>query len=796
MSVSTRDHAAVANRPRRRLQFSLRMLFVVVTLFALWLGDYVDPVRKLQRRLRDESQQVRLAAVHDLGRLSLEMASARAAIPAAFEDRSPLVRGMAAWEFSRSGGDWQKITPLLNDAEADVRLAAAEAILWCGGDPVSVMPAVMRLAAETAQSGSHSYSDADAVIAAFGPETSSAVLPKLLNSLASDDAVVQSGAREVLRSLPRPSASAVSDLIRLLDHRVPEVRLVAAEQLMRLGQEAAPAAPALEKRMSDSDPPVAAAATVAWCVASDRDVELPAILFDYLSSDDPEQQRRAGLYFKRLGPRASAAASALVGLPGNDYDRPHSLAAESLDAIGPAAIGALSTAIAGSPNAGVRLRAVLALERLGPRARDAAPALIAALEDADEWVRLSAASALIAMDVEKPRAIAELRRLLKANDESVVFGAFAAFDKIDAIDLGTRYQLHEMVQEGTERERITAAGALIRCGDRRKAILTLLVAMIDGDSRNACDAMRLIGQIGPSAAPAVDRLAGLLAADRAVSAGIAGWSVCFDVSDALSGIGAPAVPKLCEALRHPDPRARALAARALGQIGPDAKSAVPLLVQRLGDFGEFHSVSGCIGSTTVVRDEAIDALGKIGPDAREAVDRLGSMLASASADGLPDYKKVRIIRALGGIGADARSALPSILRPSAVAQEELVLPAAMALAKIDPDHPQTLQKLCGVWREIERFRSTEVEEAAEAVWRLGPRAASLATDLHRMVFTAPVLAVPRRSYAAYALAAFEAERPAALAYLREVGVSDDHVDSSIASDLLGELKRRHEVGVE
>ena len=53
---------------------------------------------------------------------------------------------------------------------------------------------------------------------------------------------------------------------------------------------------------------------------------------------------------------------------------------------------------------------------------------------------------------------------------------------------------------------------------------------------------------------------------------------------------------------------RQLAARALGKIGPDAKAAVPYLIEALNDL--------------IVQSSVTNALGEIGPNAKAAVPHL------------------------------------------------------------------------------------------------------------------------------------------------------------------------------
>ena len=68
---------------------------------------------------------------------------------------------------------------------------------------------------------------------------------------------------------------------------------------------------------------------------------------------------------------------------------------------------------------------------------------------------------------------------------------------------------------------------------------------------------------------------------------------------------------LIEALDHPGSDVRDCCARALGEIGPKAKEAVPALIGALGDKS--------------VRGNAIIALGKMGPAAKDAIPALRAL---------------------------------------------------------------------------------------------------------------------------------------------------------------------------
>lgn len=128
------------------------------------------------------------------------------------------------------------------------------------------------------------------------------------------------------------------------------------------------------------------------------------------------------------------------------------------------------------------------------------------------------------------------------------------------------------------------------------------------------------------------------------------------------------IDELTEKLDDPDADVRRGAAVGLGESGPLAISAVPILTELLRDINPG------------VRREAARALGRIGPAARDAV---GALL---DAVWLGDRELHLVaIAALGGIGPDARSAVYSLVSLLKVGNKETRKVVAVALASIAPD---------------------------------------------------------------------------------------------------------------
>jgi HEAT repeat protein len=148
------------------------------------------------------------------------------------------------------------------------------------------------------------------------------------------------------------------------------------------------------------------------------------------------------------------------------------------------------------------------------------------------------------------------------------------------------------------------------------------------------------------------------------------------------------------------------AARAIGQIGPPAREAVPLLVE-------------AIGATSVdVRRPAIDALGRIGPDARDAVPAIIKEvdLPKDHVNYAPlAYFRRLAARALGRIGPDAAEAVPVLQKALENEDDVYRVEAAVALWKIS-QYPETVATLESVIRQ----GGTEgAYEAVMAILELG-----------------------------------------------------------------------------
>ena len=193
---------------------------------------------------------------------------------------------------------------------------------------------------------------------------------------------------------------------------------------------------------------------------------------------------------------------------------------------------------------GARSRAAGALGRIGPAAKDAVPALIEALKAKKDpkyffVVRASAAFAL-----------GEIRPATK----------------------GTVRALAEALKDAGSSVGSKVTAALGKIGPNAKEAVPALIARLDGGKSKSrsvrLESISALSKIGPVAIPAL-----LEASKNGTTVSIFGDSAI----PVLARMGVSAVSGLKKALKHKSEKVRLTAAASLGQIGPDAKDAVPPL---------------------------------------------------------------------------------------------------------------------------------------------------------------------------------------------------------------------------
>ncbi len=182
--------------------------------------------------------------------------------------------------------------------------------------------------------------------------------------------------------------------------------------------------------------------------------------------------------------------------------------------------------------------------------------------------------------------------------------------------------------------------------------------------RSAVWALR---DIGPATRPAIPALYAAIRernAELYVDAAFAHWH--------LSGRPDVAVRALCEGLKETAPvrvHLRSLSAQALGNMGPGAKPALPVLTEAMADDRSF------------ARRDAALALWQIDRQASRAVPVLRDCLR----DRRSAYQRQQAAAALAEIGPEAKDAVPELIDAFHDRDRALRKQAGDALKKIDPE---------------------------------------------------------------------------------------------------------------
>ena len=382
---------------------------------------------------------------------------------------------------------------------------------------------------------------------------------------------------------------------------------------------------------------------------------------------------RAVMALSKMG--STAAVPALKELLHYGNGLLQQRAAAALGTIGPTAVPGL-TQLLKDKDAQVRSTAALALGKTGPEARAAITALAALLEDKDHGVRLAAVEALWEIDPTAPEA------------RTAVFAA-------TALPRGP----------GTSGAAAGAAGTLGKIGPAARIAIPALIDSVKRKDTNRSErdmAVYALGQMGPKAKSTVPVLAEAVGEQQVV------W--------ALGQIGPAGAAALTKALKDKSSYLRTLATAMLGDIGPEAKIAVPALTALLKDKDSY------------LRLAATKALGQIGPEARTAIPALvavrGYMEVPIDAARRSETRQVGPW-ALGQIGPPAIPALVELLKDKDPAVR---FAAAEGLGKIGPQAKIAVPALLPLLKDEDGIVRQFTEKALKG---MGPEARAAVAAMPR-----------------------------------------------------------------
>lgn len=325
---------------------------------------------------------------------------------------------------------------LAHDPDPQVRFQAAGALLQMGPVAKDAVPALVRALGDPGDSTAPVSFVVMMGLARVGPDV---VIPALVPALQDSNASVRQGAAFVLGQIGPAAKDAVLALVQTLVDPNPFVRSMAASALGQIGRAANAAIPALIQTLRDPEEPVRKAATdalseidpaaaAAALAQQGSRREVPALV-RALRNPGALEREKAATDLGQLGSAAKDAVPALVQALGDADIGVRRQAAFALGQIGPEAKDAIPPLAQALRDVFlVRVAAAVALSRVGP---DAVPALVQALEDQDDQVKISAIQALGRIGPGAKGAIPVLRELV-ARDPKLQDQAREALRKIES----------------------------------------------------------------------------------------------------------------------------------------------------------------------------------------------------------------------------------------------------------------------------------------------------------------------------------------------------------------------------
>lgn len=529
------------------------------------------------------------------------------------------------------------------------------------------------------------------LISGFGPHGKSAA-NRLRGSLQDKDTRLRIAAANAILSLEKKNEAAVTALGEALHSELAVDRRDAAQMLVQHGVAAKGAVRELIAAADDADPEVRLEAVRALGVVTPtRSDQVIAVLRKRLADELPRIRGAAAEALWNLDEPADELMAVLINLV-TTYE-PES----SRDVL----------ASVGAHDAGVEL-----IGKIGPEAKAAVPALIAALDNPQTGERMAAADALGEIGTASAPAVERLARSLRdteCHSFPFVHRAWYVSDQAAAalrkIGVAARPALIEGLSDKDERVRALAAQQLGFMAFDRQSVAALLAALDDRDDSVRAIAASSLGRMGPAAIEAAPQLAARLN-DHGEWISFPGggigsrFSVGQHVFEALRSIRPKADqigPALVKTLKA-DPRIEPAMLNMLRHLGATAKEVIPALEVLLQDKSQ--------------RVKAAQALATIAPDYPGLLEILQTALAEMNDDDLTG-----VARGLGDLGTRATSVVPALY---AAIEKERIEPqiGAAAILKIAPGEVRAARAL------VEALRESWSDAAGDTWPMLAPHAAA------------------------------------------------------------------------
>ena len=487
----------------------------------------------------------RIQAVDQLGSPGPQSAEAVATLTALLKDSSATVRAHAAGSLGKIGSPAKPaaadLAALLKDSDDKVRRQSVKALIAIRPGPKVMIPLFIKLM-EDADPGVHAR-----VLNAV-TDAGEAAVPGLIEALKNDK--VAYWVCVVLRGMGPTAKAAVPALAAKLNDPRPDIRREAVLALGAMGDAALPAVPQIVATLDDEHAGPAATFVLGQLG------KIPA---------DAEQKIRANAKSDDKN-RSTASLWALARVHPEDKDLRRQFTEQAVERLK-------------DQDPFVRVVAARALAALPPAPEITLPIWEKAMKDADATTAHYALDALATLGAPAVPRLIDLLEKHKDLRIHVVYtlgqmGPAAA----PATDALAKLVADEDVNLATE-----AILALGKIGPAAKsAVPALSAALQQKESPNARAIVLALGDIGPQAAAAEPLVLKALESKDGSLAVLAA-SALLDIDARSPKAIAKALPVLTACLSDPLPETRKAAADTLGELGPSAREAAPLLQKAMKD---------------------------------------------------------------------------------------------------------------------------------------------------------------------------------------------------------------------
>ncbi|MEW4488881.1 HEAT repeat domain-containing protein [Thalassoglobus sp. JC818] len=642
----------------------------------------VEPLIATTRGYQDRA---RGAAADALGWIPDSASTSIPVLEALLSDNSATVRERTTVALARLGGVAEKslAVALQNDRE-DVRMLAAQGLTTFPVTDPSAIEGLQKILSDENES-----TRAAAILALSGSSLDQDELrPLVFRYLADPSSQVRGNAVLALMKLEDEMDSVLGELTSMLSSEDIQKRSSAAFAIGMLGSTAADTIPALiaSLKTEGSDEEVVRALSR---------IGIQAVEPILAAFEDPDQSRQSlALALAGIGPTAYPALVESLDSSEAYLRAAAARAIGNLEVTPPSAVPGLQRGLE-DENASVRAASARAIGNLSQLNEETTQSLLALRSDPDPEVRATVLSVLGGLGLPENKFQEIVREGLADDSGMVRQSALKTVAGHPEVCVPLLETVTSSLSDNDESVVITACHALEAFKERAATAVPALRERLHTENREMTLAViSAIEAIAVADNETVQQLSLLLEKE---GDDVELLAKVLDALSTMKTLAAESSPSVFRLLDRNNEDLRASAVRCLASIEPDRSRTIPVFIEALRD------------ESWLVRRDSSEALGEMGPDAKAAVPVLFAMLDSDEDENMARDA----LRAIDAAGPESVALLIEGLDSENYRKRYYAL---FLLGKAGPDAREALPKLRQLLEETEsrRYRDS-IERAIDAI---------------------------------------------------------------------------------